>query len=135
MAVEVEVYNLKRRGEDILEKSADVPPGSTKNINFSKKRGIGVVTFCDVEDAKGAVFVVGQALNKKVSVVLFEDENDERGKRVSAHGFIPIKKGQTLSLLLKRKPRKELIFSMDSGGDDDQEGVEILQNSPAGVAY
>lgn len=133
MAVEVELYILKRQSADILNNFVSVSPGSAETLEFSKERNVGVAAFCDVDNTKGTVLLIGQDLNKKVRAVLHENELDDEGVRISAEGFIPIKECQELNLTLRRKPRKELVFYLEPGGDDDQEGEEVLQNSPAGM--
>jgi hypothetical protein len=131
MAVEAECYTLKRQVGDVLDNSASVPPGSTENLEFSKERKVGVVVFCDIDDTKGTVLLVGDDVNKKVSAVLFENESDDEGLRISAEGFLPIKEGQALWITLKRRPRKEITFYLEPGGDDDQKGEDVLEDSPA----
>lgn len=124
MTVEAEFYVLKRHGDDIFQRSVSIPPGSSENIAFFEQQKVRIVAFCDSEDTQGTIAVLGHSLNKKVRATLYESGDDDLGRRVSVSPLIRLKKGQELSLLLHRGPKKEIFFSLNSGESKSHEGAK-----------
>lgn len=128
MSVEVECYSVKRQREDILEQSVSVAPGSLAPISFLDN--IRLVTFCDDSNTAGSIWIGGKNPERYVSVILYENEDDDEGRPVFVDPDLPVVRitaEQELYIYSRKKPKKEVFVCLESDDDEDE---EIMTDSP-----
>lgn len=128
MRVEAECYLLKRKNPDLLVESHTISPEQPKTIKFLEPK-IGVAIFCKIENGQGYISIEGK--KERVEAVLYENDDDS-GIRIDMNSPIGIKGEQALSILPKRKPRKEVFLFIDllAGEIDDFLDTLDLDKSP-----
>lgn len=112
---EIECYLIRRNGEDDLMKSYRVGLGDSKKIEFLGNDA-KVFVYCRKDGA--VVSIINR--KRRVSVVKYVSETEEKGRRVKSNGLLKIAKGEEISILARREPGKEVVvfLSHDSGNRD-----------------
>lgn len=123
MSVEADCFRVRRPNEntpeDDLIRSDSVQPGSSEVLPYFKK--IKILATCDIDNLSGTVWLKTSVRRySKLSIILFE-ENDEDGRRISPYAQpIKIKSGQELSIFYKKEKKEVVIFLDQENGLGDK---------------
>lgn len=126
MSVEIDCYRLKRKGDDKLEKSFSLDPGSFKLVNYF--RNIRLLAFCAHENEFSRVIIKGRSPGINISLKLYEDDADEKGKWIfpESDKSVLLTGKQQLSICSERgKYRKQVFIYLDRDNGNDHEEEPI----------
>jgi len=134
MSLEVDCYKLKRQQGSVLEESFSISSGQFGCIQFL--RNIRLLVRHEEEGRSGNVLIAGQNPRLRLSIMLYRDNNDEKGKIVfldEPNMPIWLEGDQILSIATRRRPYKALFDQevlIYLGSDDDSDDLPVNAPDP-----
>lgn len=121
MSAEIDHFRLKRNGDDILVKTALVPPGEIEPVDFFGPK-IKLLISCGIDNLSATAMFLGRNRGlRSIQAVIYKNEDDHEGEEVSIqNGKIKIEKPQELQLIFsgwRYYPIKilDICFSSEGG--------------------
>lgn len=119
MSIEAECFRVRRWKDDTLVRSDTVHRGASETLPYLQR--IQILATCDVDNSSGTIRLKTPIRrSRKLSVTLFESDDDLEGRKVSYSQPIKITGEQELAIFHRAEKKEIVIFLNKENRSEDK---------------